>query len=214
MTKCGYLSHIRGWCDWLSRHHLVAMNPCASIRGPRRPRRVPRPGTRAQIKALYEQCETLDDRRIVSLMVQEGLRCVEVARLDWRDIDAESLVAAVRGKASHERYVPISTESQKLLNITEKPASGPVVTARRRDGRATPRAVSHRVSKLAQRAGLPLRAHDLRATAATDMLNAGAHIRDVQSILGHAHLTTTGKYVKPTWAHLEQAITGRRYTTT
>ncbi|MEZ5280643.1 MAG: tyrosine-type recombinase/integrase [Acidimicrobiales bacterium] len=121
-----YQSVVRQFCAWLVREGHLASNPFDELKLPRAPRTVPRGLTKAQVAAILAHCSSVRDRAIVLLMVQEGLRCVEVSRLLVGHIDmAERAVFIEAGKGDHQRIVPLTTETRRAIKeyLAESPAS-------------------------------------------------------------------------------------------
>lgn len=225
------LSQISMFGQWLVLEGVLTTDPTFGVRRPREPRRLPRGMRPDQIAALLAVAPDARARMIVLLMVQEGLRCKEVAGLDMGDVDLEQQLVMVRGKGGHERVVPLTEETLEALRsyLSEAPTSaGPLVRARavrldglpsRWDTRSglTPGYVSHLMTEWMYQAGLKDRPYDgrsghaLRHTAATDMLRGGAHVRDVQALLGHSSLATTQRYLSWVVGDLRKAMSGRRY---
>jgi site-specific recombinase XerD len=221
-TRRSRFSYLRMFCGWLVRHDLVGRDPTLEIRAPRQPRSVPRALPAESVAATLEVAPDARGRLIVTLMVQQGLRCCEVERLEIGDLDRRNAMMRVHGKGGHERILPILAETEQALDeyLVEHPATaGPLVRSYREPSRAL-RAdtLSGLVSawmaaapgvKRARRDGVS--AHALRHTTATDMLRAGAHLRDVQYALGHAHLSTTEIYLPFIVRGLDEAMRGRSY---
>lgn len=216
------LSVVRRFLAWLVEIGQLRSNPAQGVRGPRRPRQVPRGLRRDQISKLLQACPDARARLIVLLMCQEGLRCREVAAIEVGDIDGDDRLVLVRGKGDRQRVLPISDESWRSLvaYLEEYPATaGPLVRSYNRPTAGlTPTYVSERVSAWLSAAGVKVAARDgrsahaLRHTAATDMLRAGAHVRDVQHALGHSELSTTQRYLPWLVGDLRKAMGGRSYT--
>lgn len=214
-TARARLSQIRGFCRWCVRKGFMPRDPTAEIAGPRPPRCVPRSLRLPQVEA---SLGAAPDRRavlIMILMVQQGLRACEVSRLELGDIDPLERVMLVRGKGGHERVLPITEEAWSAMAdyLGEHPASaGPLIRSYNHPGRGiTPGTVSRLTSIWMHSAGVPDSGHALRHTAATDMLRAGANVRDVQAVLGHASIATTGRYLGWSMVDLRKATDGRRY---
>lgn len=216
------VSVIRKFCSWLIRHDAIPSNPCDGLERIRQPRSVPRALPSPAVGDLFASLPDARAELIVSLMVQEGLRCKEVAGLQLGDIDDQSGTLVVVGKGGHQRMLPISDETAKSMRryLLEHPASaGPLI--RRYDQPA--RGLSaHYVSDLVRRweadAGVKHRSHDgvgahsLRHTAATDVLRAsGGNVVLVQQMLGHASLQTTQVYLRTYPEDLRKAMDGRKY---
>lgn len=206
---------VRTFCRWLVAERLLRRDPTAGIGRVRQPRQVPRGLTADRVSALWLVLPDVRAELIVTLMVQEGLRCGEVARLEVGDLDWAGRVVLVHGKGGHERVLPLSAQTAGSLSryLSERPATaGPLVRSYTRPGQAIlPGRISHLVGRWMRDAGVAASGHALRHTAATDMLRAGAHVRDVQTALGHASLATTQRYMPWVVGDLRVAMGGRQY---
>jgi excisionase family DNA binding protein len=159
-------------------------------------------------------------------MLQEGLRCIEVAQLDLHSVDlADRTVFIDNGKGGHQRLLPLSDETYAAIlrylgEVGGRTRSGPLVRSALNERQGiSAQTVSQLVTGYIRDAGLKrdvrdgISAHACRHTMATDMLLGGAHLRDVQAALGHASIATTERYL-PTVVHgLRDAIGGRSYLT-
>jgi integrase/recombinase XerC len=120
----------------------------------------------------------------------------------------------VRGKGRKERQVPIGTPALQAIELYWKllpnpPASNEPVflSSRRRCDAMRPRRLQARLKRYLEIAGLDpqLTPHKLRHSYATHLLDAGADLRSVQELLGHAHLVTTQVYTHVTTERLKKA---------
>jgi tyrosine recombinase XerC len=160
------------------------------------------------------------DRAILELFYASGLRLSELVALDLDDVNLSGRIVRVTGKGGKERLVPFNPSTQEairtmLADVAAAPAaaparasSGPRPAAGRRlrplqplflnqrGGRLTTRSVDRIVRQAARRAGVPgtISPHALRHTFATHLLQAGADLRAIQELLGHASLSTTQRY--------------------
>ncbi len=209
------LSIVRRFCRWLVENRYIRSDPTLGIARPRQPRYVPRGlGLPLVARAL----EAAPDRRaalVLTLMLQEALRCGEVAALQLGDIDFDERLMLVHGKGQHQRILPVTDETWTALwrYLEEFPAShGPLIRSYSQPTRGiSAKHLSRLVSEWLHDAGLDASAHGLRHTAATDMLRAGAHVRDVQQALGHQSLATTQRYMPWLVGDLRKAMGGRSY---
>jgi site-specific recombinase XerC len=216
------VSIVRKFCSWLILHSVIPSNPCDGLERIRQPRSVPRALPAPAVGDLLASLPDVRAELIVSLMVQEGLRCKEVAGLQVGDLDTQEGTLIVVGKGGHQRMLPISEETTKAMRryLMEHPShAGPLI--RRYDQPA--RGLSaHYVSDLVRRweaeSGVKHRSHDgvgahsLRHTAATDVLRkSGGNVVLVQQMLGHASLQTTQVYLRTYPEDLRKAMEGRNY---
>jgi integrase/recombinase XerC len=158
------------------------------------------------------------DWAMLELFYSTGVRLAELAGLDLTDLDLVSEQVRVRGKGRKERIVPVGRQAEKAARRYLPLREG--VLARRKDGgigeravflsqrgtRLTPRAVQYVVRRfLATVDGdSSLRVHSLRHSFATHLLDAGADLRAVQELLGHASLSTTQVYTHTSVERLKQ----------
>jgi len=220
-TRRHNLSSVRAFCQWLTRRGYLPVDPTAELPPVRVPRYLPRAIGAPKVGKLLEYVPDARGRLIVLLEVQEGLRCLEVSGLQLGDIDFEGRTVRIIGKGGHQRMLPVSGETWEALTayLAEHPAtSGPLVRSYRQEWHSlTPDTISGMVSEWMSRAGIKrwprdgVSAHALRHQMATDALRSGAHLRDVQAALGHAHLSTTEVYLPLVVNDLRSAMGGRRY---
>jgi site-specific recombinase XerD len=164
---------------------------------------------------------SLRDRAILEVFFSTGLRLSELCALP-RYIDLERGEISVRGKGDKLRVVFLSDEAKKAVKDYLAKRSDPeeflFVSLTKKNkiiGRITPRAVERLVSFYARKAGIPKKVHphQLRHSFATDLLINGADLRSVQSLLGHANISTTQIYTHLTNKELREvhrAFHGRR----
>ena len=148
------------------------------------------------------------DRAILEVFYGAGLRIGELVTLDLPDVDLAEGLARVRGKGRKERVVPVGGKAvealREYLAVRETLRAGRQVPAgdraalflNHRGGRLTTRGVSQIVLRylLSSGVGKKVTPHGLRHSFATHLLDAGADLRAIQELLGHARLTTTQRY--------------------
>ncbi len=152
------------------------------------------------------------DRALLELLYSTGIRVSELASLDWIDVDRRAAVVRVLGKGRKERVVPIGATALTALEEYRRrwPASRRrdqgAVFLNARGGRLTVRSVARIVAHHVGRAETRVRAspHAFRHSFATHLLNAGADLRAIQELLGHASLSTTQRYTHVDFARLAE----------
>jgi integrase/recombinase XerC len=202
---------------FLNARYGTEENPAASVRIPKLERRLPAVLDRAQVDLMFEFAETLAeeggfkptrDLAILETFYSTGMRLSELSGLDLPHVDVVSDLVKIRGKGKKERLVPIGSYAAKALRryYGERDALLARLPRGRGDRRAvflstrgrrlTPRGVQHVVGQVLRMLddGSGLRVHSLRHSFATHMLDAGADLRAVQELLGHASLSTTQVY--------------------
>ncbi len=154
------------------------------------------------------------DVAILETIYSCGLRISELCSMRADDIDWGERVIRVMGKGNKERLVPVGEPALDAINaywdaLPAPPQGGdPVFMANTRNRRAIyPRLIQLRLKKYLELAGLDpaITPHKLRHSYATHMLDAGADLRSVQELLGHAHLVTTQIYTHITPERLKKA---------
>ncbi|RYD32549.1 MAG: tyrosine recombinase XerC [Verrucomicrobiaceae bacterium] len=151
----------------------------------------------------------LRDTAILELFYSCGLRISELLSLDVRHLDFIGETVRVMGKGARERIVPIGGPAVSAIQRYRQEAavtSGPLFLSTRRT-RITQQAVDQLLKKYLKRSSIPfaISPHKLRHSFATHLLDAGADLRSVQSLLGHASLSTTQIYTHVTKERLRQA---------
>jgi len=149
------------------------------------------------------------DTAILELFYSSGLRLAELAALDVRDLDPIGETVRVMGKGSRERIIPVGGLALEALSRYRHQAnvqSGPLFLNKSRK-RLGHRSIWLLLKNYVREAGLPatLSPHKLRHSFATHLLDNGADLRSVQSLLGHASLTTTQIYTHVTTERLKKA---------
>lgn len=148
------------------------------------------------------------DRAILEVFYGAGLRIGELVSLDQPDVDLGEGLARVRGKGRKERVVPVGGKAvealREYLPVRETLRAGRQVPAgdraalflNHRGGRLSTRGVSQIVLRylLSSGVGKKVTPHGLRHSFATHLLDAGADLRAIQELLGHARLATTQRY--------------------
>lgn len=221
-TRRSRFSMVRCFGRWLVERGHVRRDPCYGMKPPRKPRSVPRALRHEDVEKVILSAPDQRARLVAVLMVQEGLRCSEVAQLETGDLDLRERWMRVVGKGGHQRVLPITDETLRelLVYLGQFPASGgPLIRSYQYPAKPlSPVTIGSMMRRMMYDAGVKQRprdgvsGHALRHTAATDMLRAGAHIRDVQAALGHSQLSVTETYLPLLVSTLDEAMAGRSYT--
>jgi integrase/recombinase XerC len=151
----------------------------------------------------------LRDAAILELFYSCGLRISELLSLDVKDIDFIGESVRVTGKGAKERIVPVGGPALQAIQRYRREASvtsGPLFLSTRLR-RITQQAVDQLLKKYLKRSSIPfsISPHKLRHSFATHLLDAGADLRSVQALLGHASLSTTQIYTHVTKERLKTA---------
>lgn len=189
------LSHVRAFYAWVVAEHYRTDSPAAHLPIPRAPRRLPRPIPDTKLAAALADCDE-QMRLVLSLAAFAGLRAMEIAGLDWAEVDLDTAVLHVTsGKGGRSRRVPLAPALVALMGGQQQ--SGPVI--RRLDGgrgHCSPNAVTKRANAHLHACGASETLHQLRHRFATATYAACRDIRAVQEMLGHSSPTTTAVYAQ------------------
>lgn len=205
------LSCVHQWATWCVLHDLMATDPTAFLPRVRQPKSVPRALTVEQVEAVWQACPDARSRLCVSLMLHEGFRRGEVARLDWAHLDLGRRRVVVDGKGGHSRTLAVSAATLRLLEA-EPYRWGPVVRSKMNPSKSlTPGYIAELVGGVFAAAGVEATGHCLRHTAASDALESGCSIRTVQRFLGHSMVSSTEVYLRADTTDLIATVDGRPY---
>lgn len=208
------LSSLRAFFRYLVREGVLAVSPADTLATPRQEEYLPKTFSVDQAGALLDQQHVgqpllvLRDRAILELLYSCGLRVSELTGLDVGAVDRRERLVRVLGKGRKERLVPVGKQAlaalEEYLEARCHPPADEPLFLNNRGGRLNPRSVQRNMKKHLLTAGLPTDAtpHALRHTFATHLLDAGADLRSIQELLGHASLSTTQKYTKVSLSHL------------
>lgn len=218
------LSGWRGFYAWLGRNGSIAHDPCAGIRPPKSPKRLPAtlsPDEAARLldavstedESAVSEAEELDQRdsAIFELFYSSGLRLAELAALNLDCLsDLRDGEVRVTGKRNKTRVVPVGAQARQAIEawLVQRPllaaADEPALFVSRRGCRLSMRAIQSRLAIRAQAAGLPRRVHPhlLRHSFASHVLQSSGDLRAVQEMLGHSSIASTQIYTHLDFQHL------------
>ncbi|HEX2781847.1 MAG TPA: tyrosine recombinase XerC [Gemmatimonadaceae bacterium] len=220
------LSAARSFFRFLHRNEIVEANPARAASSPKLERHLPGYLDRSQAGKLFELAlaramsgghNDVRDAAILELFYSTGMRLSELRGLNRQDVDLVSQQAKVRGKGRKERIVPIGDAASLALRNYEAKrdeltrAVGPKAdrtafflsrSGKRLGVRAIQLAVQKYLDAVDENAGLST--HSLRHSFATHLLDAGADLRAVQELLGHASISTTQIYTHTSVERLKQ----------
>jgi len=222
VTMARKLSSLRTFFRLLMRRRLVASNPLAALRPPKRSRRLPAflgKEEAAQLldgRAPGDPAEEARDQALFEILYGGGLRISEACNLDVGDVVADGAGARAmvrQGKGRKDRVVPLGAKAwaalQRYLPLraallgTTGARAGHAVFVSRRGRRLDPRQARRQLARRDLHTGTrPVSPHALRHSFATHLLGEGADLRSIQEMLGHASLRTTQRYAQVDIDHL------------
>lgn len=210
-TVARKLAALRSFFQFLCRQGLLFWNPAALVATPKLPKPLPSHLTVDQAFQLLSVPQgqdpvSLRDRAILELFYSSGVRVGELCGLEVEDVDLDGRLVRVMGKGRKERIIPIGRPAAQALEryLSERgklrgegaDRGGSPLFVNRRGGPLTPRSVERLLEKYLRKGGLgkTITPHGLRHSFATHLLQAGADLRVIQELLGHARLSTTQRY--------------------
>ena len=206
----------RAFCRFLQRENVLIDNPFALLHGPRKTRALPKVLSATEVARFLDQplrdladgtvgeYAARRDKALFEALYSTGCRIGEMLPVTWGEIDFARGTLVVTGKGSKDRLVILGGPARAALTALRAAAAA---LGARTDGEAavfltdalgpmSRRFAERRMKRYLAAAGLPtdLTPHKLRHSFATHLLDAGADLRAVQEMLGHASLSTTQVY--------------------
>lgn len=215
-TVYATLSTLRGFGDYLVRQGLWKINPLRWMKGPKVTpySRLPKRMDHAHLEALWREAANRHGKysshlwvTVLALLYGSGLRRGELERLNLDSFDRTEGTLRIDGrKTGRERCVPLPEMVLRCLDaylplrhnqLEERRCCGECALLVSRTGqRLSGSAISNGIHAIARRAQVPMHSlHQFRHSCASDLLEAGVHLADVQRILGHCGIATTVRYV-------------------
>lgn len=222
-TVARKLSSVRGLFKYLRIDEVIDKDPSTKVDMPKYGRRVPRVLSLDEVETLLATPdrtvpEGLRDWAMLHVLYATGLRVTELCELLQREVDLRAGYVRVIGKGNKQRIVPLGEVALdavgdylehtrgRLLANCGGPGSTPYLFVTRRGSSMTRQGFWKNIKKYARRADIdkPISPHKLRHSFATHLLERGADLRIVQTLLGHANIDTTQIYTHVAQARLKK----------
>lgn len=215
-----HFAALRSFFKFLTRRKGWTKNPLLEVQLPKAQKKLPVVLTLAQMEGILDlPMQTPKEKQapiwaperdaaIMELFYSTGIRISELAGLNVADVDIYSETLRVMGKGRKERLCPVGTHALQAMQRYRSKANvhdGPLFRSKV-GKRLTTQAINDLVMKYWRLSGLPvqLTPHKFRHSFATHLLNNGADLRSVQTLLGHASLSTTQIYTHVTTERMMQ----------
>lgn len=226
-SRARIMVSVRRLLRYAQEQGVINSDPLEGIQTPKRIRALPRILRQEETLALIEAAYSEDplgfrDVAMLEILYGSGLRVSELVGLPMAAVDLRGLLLRVVGKGNKERVVPMGEVAAKALNVYYKEARPKLLADRvdvdhvvflsRRGQKMTRQNFFTRIRLHATKAGIDrdrVSPHVLRHAFATDLLDGGADLRAIQSMLGHADLSTTEIYTHVSRAKLRQTVESR-----
>ena len=220
-TIARHLSAVRTLFHFLLSEGLIASDPTEHLTSPKQWTTIPKFLNRDQVDKLVDAPDSakasgIRDHAMVELLYATGIRVSELIHLRTSSLDLAKGLIRVTGKGKKQRIVPIHAESAKTIqNYMDgarltllDPGSSPYLFVTARGGPMTRQAFWASLKLNGKKAGIfhNLSPHVLRHTFATHVLEGGADLRSVQTMLGHSDLSTTEIYTHVVRSRLRDTL--------
>lgn len=215
-TVGNMLTVVRSFCRWCVRVGYLESDPTLLLTWPRPPKHAPKALRRDDVVQLLQAIEPPDtlsnfkrwqwtrNRRAILVMLYAGLRISEAANLRWLDVDLAGRSLMVReGKGGKDRVVPLH---QVIVDELVPPRRSGFVCGKADGAPVGVKSLAHIFERWLPRLGIRISAHQLRHTFATELLNQGADLRQIQELLGHESIETTQRYLAVSATRLRTAV--------
>ena len=216
-TAARKLSSLKQFCLFLQTEGLREDNPAHSLRGPKQGRPLPKILSEADVDALFKAAEAdttpkgIRFRCLLEILYAGGLRVSELVTLKKNAVSRRDGCLMIKGKGGRERLVPLTGAAQRAIAdwlsvrdetlpanaIAKDRAKSFLFPSASKLGHLTRERFAQMLKDKARKAGLnaaKISPHVLRHAFATHLLARGADLRSVQTLLGHADISTTQIY--------------------
>lgn len=220
-----HLVSIRNFYLYLLQEEKINKNPCETIENPQIRKKIPLVLTLDEILALLscikDDIQGKRDKAMLTLMYSCGLRVSELISIKISDLFIKESLIKCKGKGSKERVIPINDYACSILQtyiqesrkyLLENKKSSAYLFLNRQGNHLSRVYFWKMVKKYAVKAGIKkeIYPHTLRHSFATHLLENGANLRIIQTLLGHANITTTQIYTHISSSSLQESYSKYR----
>ncbi len=202
----GHMYNLRNFFRYWNKRLDLSIDP-EEIMPPKKVFKIPKTLSVEQIQSIYDVCESLRDKVLISLLFTTGVRLREVRTIRITDLYEKKIL--IHGKNKKDRFIYLDDSTKLLINEFTKDRTdvyGFLFKGRDNPGISKTQ-VQHIVKLLGEKAGIPIRVtpHIFRHSYATALLDNGCNLRFIQELLGHADISTTQIYTHVTNINLASA---------
>lgn len=196
------ITAVRMLLQWAYREQILPQNVAQYVQSPKNAANLPTTAEVEQIDA-YLSTPVTSERSarihaLAAIILESGLRLTEVLHLKWRDLEGGVRTIKVRGKGGKERITFYGDRTQRALAELEYKGENVFNFSSERECR---REMTEEMGQYIE----GVHPHMLRHTFATAMVNNGANLKDISTLMGHAHTTTTEVYTRVAEKHLSKS---------
>ncbi|WP_022669387.1 site-specific tyrosine recombinase XerD [Desulfospira joergensenii] len=208
-SRARHLIAIRGFYKYLINEKILASNPVKEVDIPKTGQALPKILSVAEVEAMLKAVNPITPRELrnsamMEILYGSGLRVSELILLKLQDISLDANMVRVMGKGSKERIIPLGSKARDAVILWKdhgrpdmlKTCSSEYLFVARAGKPMTRQGFWKIIKKYAAKAGISktVSPHTLRHSFATHLLEGGADLRSVQTMLGHADISTTQIY--------------------
>ena len=200
---------IHAFFEWAANEGYIGSNPCRNIKPIKYERPKRKPLTGIELEKVRNACDNLKDKALLELFYSTGCRVTEMERLDISDIDFQTKEVLLFGKGDKHRISYLNAKAEiairNYLDSRKDNEEALFVSDRKLYGRLKKPAIEKRIRVLGEKSGIGRRLypHLIRHTTATDGLDRGMPVEEVQQILGHVNIATTMIYAEVSRANVK-----------
>ena len=192
-------SIIRSFFAWLAEEEYIQKDPSLKLHQEKVNRKPEPVFTDLQMEQIRAACKNIRDEAVMCFLVSSGVRITECVELKKEDVDLDQREAVVLGKGNKYRTVYFDARTEfalrKYLNSRKDDSPYLFVSLRAPYDQIKPGAIRSRMMKISKETGIEkIHPHRMRHTMATNLVEKGCDITDVQQMLGHTKLDTTMRY--------------------
>ncbi len=185
--------------SWLEDEDIIIKSPVRRIHKVKSPKNIKETYSDEDLENLRDSCNELRDLSMIDLLTSTGMRVGELVRLNWADIDFEERECVVLGKGNKERLVYFDARTKLHLKnyLLERSDNNEAlfVSLNSPHQRMTIGGIENRIKKLGKKIGITkAHPHKFRRTLATNAIDKGMPIEQLQKLLGHERIDTTLHY--------------------
>lgn len=193
---------INAFFEWCCNEEYINRNPCRNIKKIKFEEKERKPLSAIELEELRNACTSIRDKALVEFMYSTGCRVSEVVNMNKADVNFETKEVVLFGKGNKHRTAYLNAKAElalkSYLEIRTDDNESLFVSDRKPHKRLSKFGIEKRIGQLGELAGIERRVfpHLIRHTTASDGLNRGMGIEEVQAILGHESIATTMIYAK------------------
>lgn len=216
-TLSRVIASIRVFFEYCVRTERLEASPAVHFHNPKKPKKLPVYLVEGELNKMLEVPDQSDwkgvrDFALITTFAFTGLRLQELVNLNLDNVDFERRTLRVFGKGAKERIVPMNEKVNEAIGrylAVRLFAESDAVFLNKRQGRLSPRGIQKIIKDYSIRAGILKRRispHKLRHTFATLLHHHGVDVLEIQSLLGHASVTSTQIYTHTSSSKLAGAV--------